>query len=386
MSNDQSEAEKKINERARAACMSMFSNRIPKFRDVPDVDLIRLLHAHQNFERSHTMFHFSEGHFDEHHVFEFAIFLLKLLEDCCVITTPEGKAQPGDAASAVHFWVTRLIGDLAEERRHEGNLLAWVELDSVLLDQCLAGMLGVPQDERRDYINFRRAGFGPYHISLLRHFPKTYVQECLEGRAEDRFVEGETIVVMGDLRKSQDMMLYSSDPAGFARELRSLVEKIRAEVERLNGVFDKFTGDGFLCYFNESVMPEGQTIEEAFVEFQFKIHELASAHIKVWQTQIAKVPAGGYGLGIGADFGKVTLDSVAPFVAIGVPIVMAARLCDQAKPGQTIINNRLYSRLEEKFETHAGVQDFQIKSGEAMRAYLLPMATLPKPRIEDEEG
>ncbi len=66
----------------------------------------------------------------------------------------------------------------------------------------------------------------------------------------------ETIVVIGDIRRSQDLMTFAPNPQVFADYMGRFIHESRRIISENYGVFDKFTGDGFIAYFNETICKE----------------------------------------------------------------------------------------------------------------------------------
>jgi len=84
------------------------------------------------------------------------------------------------------------------------------------------------------------------------HFPR------LKGRADpqevmERACRSQSIVVVGDIRRSQDLMTYAVDEQDFSRRMVEFIVQTRSVLTQHGGFFDKFTGDGFLGYFNETI-------------------------------------------------------------------------------------------------------------------------------------
>jgi class 3 adenylate cyclase len=74
-----------------------------------------------------------------------------------------------------------------------------------------------------------------------------------------------TIVVIGDIRSSQDLVTYSPRPEDFSRRMVEFIARTRQLIGEHDGLFDKFTGDGFLAYFNEAICRKDYT--DCFLTF-----------------------------------------------------------------------------------------------------------------------
>ncbi|THB67841.1 MAG: hypothetical protein D6E12_07750 [Desulfovibrio sp.] len=210
-----------------------------------------------------------------------------------------------------------------------------------------------------------------YRVSFTRwqgHIPTTFLMGMF--RAEDILEQAgssRTIVVMGDIRRSQDLMTYAEDENSFAKYMVRFVEESRRLIDENLGIFDKFTGDGFLCYFNESVCARlGEDFEECFM--RFAKHEMAFArdHFANWCRTVRRLPDAPIGLSLGADLGSVSFRDIdSHFVAVGDPIVWAARMADAGGANETIVNNLLCQRLLDKPGVDISSKPSKTKSGEA---------------------
>ena len=69
----------------------------------------------------------------------------------------------------------------------------------------------------------------------------------------DSASESTTIALVGDIRRSQDLMTYAQGPTDFSRRMVQFITTTRELIDTHAGLFDKFTGDGFVVYFNSAV-------------------------------------------------------------------------------------------------------------------------------------
>ena len=152
---------------------------------------------------------------------------------------------------------------------------------------------------------------------------------------------------MGDIRKSQDLMTYADSPTDFARNIKEFLDGTRDLIGSHYGLFDKFTGDGFLAYFDQGFCAaKGQDFIACFARFIQEEHDFAAGLFARWEQQARKLPAKQVGLAIGADIGRVAYTMEAGhFVVVGDAIVWAARMASEAKAGELVVNNLLYQQL-----------------------------------------
>jgi class 3 adenylate cyclase len=137
-----------------------------------------------------------------------------------------------------------------------------------------------------------------------------------------------------------------------------------ALITRFQGTIDRFAGDGILIFFNDPIaVPDAP--------------RRAAAMALEMQTQFAPLRARwsqvGYelDLGIGIAKGFATLgafgyESRFDYSAIGAVVNLAARLCDEAGPGQILIDRRARAALD-------GIAAVEALGALALKGYLQPV-------------
>jgi len=176
---------------------------------------------------------------------------------------------------------------------------------------------------------------------VLMHDPDALVAEASESRA---------IAVIADIRRSQDLMTYAKSADDFSERMVQFITHARSRIEELGGVFDKFTGDGYLAFFSEAVCTRlKQDYKSSFLAFVREQHDFASAHFSNWLGSVRKQPTLPTGLAIGADIGQVAfLDKDNHLMAVGDCIVWATRMAAAASAGETVVNNLLHRALTDR--------------------------------------
>lgn len=163
----------------------------------------------------------------------------------------------------------------------------------------------------------------------------------------EKMSKSNSITIVADIRKSQELITYSSSPKYFREKLLTLLDDCKAIIKDHSGIFDRFTGDGFICYFNESFcdifdLNYLQCAVSAIVSIQKKANEI----FPEWVADLKKVPVEKIGLSIGLDEGEINYsEEKGHFIAIGEPCVWATRMCSAALADEVIINNRPYNKL-----------------------------------------
>ena len=186
-----------------------------------------------------------------------------------------------------------------------------------------------------------------------------------------KFDENETseaYVVSIDLRRSTELMLKARTPRLFAEFITSLANKLRAVILDRLGVFDKFTGDGILAFF--PAFYSGVQAGLLAVDAAKECHEVFASHYRAHRTSFTSVLKN-VGLGIGIDFGLVSIVQMSnELTVVGSPVVYACRL-GGADAGQTLVNQPAYEQLLSLFSEFIDFSETEIvfKHEGAMVAY-----------------
>lgn len=157
----------------------------------------------------------------------------------------------------------------------------------------------------------------------------------------------DSIVIVADIRHSQDLMTYSPSPELYEHYILMLSEEAQKKIKEEYGVFDRFTGDGFICYFNKYVSEKfGLDYYESTITVCRKIREVADSIISEWVSKIRKLPSDPIGLSIGIDTGKISFsEKNGNLYAIGDACVWATRMCSAGSSGDIVVNNIPYRHL-----------------------------------------
>ncbi len=160
--------------------------------------------------------------------------------------------------------------------------------------------------------------------------------------------ETKAIVVSIDIRRSTELMLKARKADLYSDFITELSHSLSNVIINNFGIFDKFTGDGVLAFF-----PEFYSGTDA-VLFALKAaqecHEVFREHYRSSKAKFS-VFIQDVGLGIGIDFGLVTLvNTGAELTVVGRPVVYACRF-GGAKAGETLMNIEAHEMLETKRPT-----------------------------------
>jgi class 3 adenylate cyclase/putative methionine-R-sulfoxide reductase with GAF domain len=115
------------------------------------------------------------------------------------------------------------------------------------------------------------------------------------------------------------------------------------------GTLEHFAGDGVMVFFNDPLPVDAHELQAIRLALaaQARFAELAAG----WRKRGMELA-----LGIGIEAGYATLGRIGfegrfDYAAVGSATNLAARLCAQASPGQTLIGQRVFAATEEAVET-----------------------------------
>ena len=181
---------------------------------------------------------------------------------------------------------------------------------------------------------------------LKRFFSPQLAEAIVSGGAEDplKSHRREITVVFLDLR-GFTAFAESNEP----EEVMAVLREYHAEMGKIilghEGTLERFTGDGMMIFFNDPVIVENPS------ERAVRMAAAMRARVGDLATRWRKL---GYGLdfGVGIAQGYATLGAIGfegrwDYGAIGSVTNLAARLCGEAKPGQILIERRVFAAVEE---------------------------------------
>jgi adenylate cyclase len=133
------------------------------------------------------------------------------------------------------------------------------------------------------------------------------------------------------------------------------------------GTLEHFAGDGLMVFFNDPVSVPDHELQAARLALAMRdrIHELAEG----WRKRGYELSLGA-GIAVGhATLGRIGFEGRYDYGALGSVTSLAARLSDEAAPGQILLSQRAFAALEGKVEAEP-VDDLNIKGfARSVRAY-----------------
>jgi class 3 adenylate cyclase len=189
-------------------------------------------------------------------------------------------------------------------------------------------------------------------MSGLKRYLSPQVAEAILGQGEQLFNSHrrEITVVFLDLR-GFTAFSDSAEPEEVMDVLRNYHAEMGKLIFRFGGTLVRFAGDGIMVFFNDPIPCPDHT-EKAVrmaLEMQNEAKELRARWLrKGYELDL------GIGLAVGyATIGNIGFEGRIDYDAIGNVTNLASRLCDEAKGGQTLVNQKALSKIEDlvDFET-----------------------------------
>lgn len=199
----------------------------------------------------------------------------------------------------------------------------------------------------------------------------------------------DAVVVSIDIRRSTELMLKARRPELFSKFITELSQKLSEVILTNFGIFDKFTGDGILAFFPKFYSGEHAIIRA--LKAADECHKIFNQHYKK-SRECFNVFIKDVGLGIGIDYGSVTLVNTRnELTVVGIPVVYACRM-GGANAGETLLNQPAKEEFERLSKNYIKVTETEIniKNEGVALAYLVEIHNssfdVPKPAWTLDEG
>lgn len=146
--------------------------------------------------------------------------------------------------------------------------------------------------------------------------------------------EFNAVILSIDIRRSTELMLKAKSPQFYAEFINTLLDELIESVKSNFGIYDKFTGDGFLAFF-----PDFYSGEEAILHALLcadECREIFDAVFSAYKNDFDIDPEI-TGIGAGIDTGSVFKSGLEmEYTVVGKPVVYACRL-SAAPAGHTYL-------------------------------------------------
>ena len=181
----------------------------------------------------------------------------------------------------------------------------------------------------------------------LKRFFSPQLAELVVSSGGEKLLEShrrEITVVFCDLR-GFTAFSETAEPEEVMGVLREYHTALGTLIFHFEGTLERFAGDGMMIFFNDPI-PCPDPAERAArmaVEMRARVGELQEK----WRRRGHRLDFG-VGISLGyATLGKIGFEGRFDYAAIGTVTNLASRLCDEAKGGQILISQRVYSMVEE---------------------------------------
>jgi adenylate cyclase len=204
-----------------------------------------------------------------------------------------------------------------------------------------------------DEVARQKAELAEVRLARLRRFVSPKVADLIiSGQLDDPLAtrRKEVTVMFVDLRGFTAFSETASpeDVLGVLREYQGEIGRL---VEKHDGTVEHFAGDGVMLIFNDpQPLPDpALAAVRTAAELRSGIERMATG----WSRMGYKL---GCGMGIAQGFatiGTIGFPGRHDYGVIGAVSNLAARLCSHAEPGQILISQRVFGRLEDRIEAES---------------------------------
>ncbi len=209
-------------------------------------------------------------------------------------------------------------------------------------------------------------------IGRLRRFLPPQIAELVVSSGDgDTILQShrrEVTVMFCDLR-GFTAFAETAEPEEVMAVLREYHACLGDLIFKYGGTLERFVGDGLLVVMNDPIPCPDHPIQT--VRMALEMRECMSALSARWRRQGHEL---GFGIGIAqgyATLGQIGFEGRFDYGAIGTVTNLASRLCDEAKPGQVLISQRVFGAVEPLVEAEP-VGELTLKGfHRAMPAYEL---------------
>jgi len=182
-------------------------------------------------------------------------------------------------------------------------------------------------------------------VGRLKRFLSPQVAELIVSSGNEAMLAShrrEITVVFCDLRGFTAFGEHA-EPAEVMGFLHAYHEALGPLVFRYEGTVEQFTGDGVMVFFNDPI-PFPDHAERA-VRLGVAMREQVAALTERWRAHGHTL---GFGVGIAMGFatlGRIGFEGRFDYAAIGSVCNLSARLCAEARDGQILVSERVFTAV-----------------------------------------
>jgi adenylate cyclase len=197
-------------------------------------------------------------------------------------------------------------------------------------------------------------------MSRLRRFLPPQVADLIVASGAEKQLEShrrEITALFCDLRGFTGFS-EASAPEDVMALLRDYHAAIGEIIIKYSGTLERYAGDGVMVVFNDPVAVDNPAVRAVLMALETR--EALGALMEKWHQLGHDV---GFGIGIAHGFatlGTIGFEGRFDYAAIGTVSNVASRLCDEAKPGQILINPRVFTAVKDAV-TVEPVGEFTLK-------------------------
>lgn len=179
--------------------------------------------------------------------------------------------------------------------------VVFIELESTLVEEIGLPIKLTYSATVHEYF-FRRK-----QMKWASQLPDSIIEKMMDTSYIAKMSESDCIVMVADIRRSQDLITYGLSPNFYREQIIGFSNEIRKILHDDYGIYDRFTGDGFIAYFNQYVCEqEGKDYYAMALDACERIQSFSSGFFDQWSSNIRKIPVEPIGLSIGIDSGVIS--------------------------------------------------------------------------------
>lgn len=183
-------------------------------------------------------------------------------------------------------------------------------------------------------------------VTRLKRFLPPQLADLIVSSGDEILLEShrrEITAVFCDLR-GFTAFAETAEPEEVMGILRQYHSALGELVFRFEGTLEHFAGDGMMVFFNDPLPVSDPAVRA--VRMAVTMRERIGELIQHWRRRGHQLEFG-VGIAMGyATLGKIGFEGRLDYGAIGTVTNLASRLCDEARPGQILVSQRVYAEVE----------------------------------------